>query len=192
MKKFRLLIIPALSLAVGLGLAGCGRSTHETADADDATAETAAEAVEQVAAISALPELGKAPDWELRRLDGSLLKSSELAGKVVVLDFWATWCGPCRKEIPGYVDMQEQYADDGLVVVGVSLDQTGPSIVSEFGHQYGINYPLVMGDERMVELFGGIQYIPTTFLIDRDGQVRHRKSGALAREDYEPLITSLL
>jgi len=132
------------------------------------------------------------PDWSLSRLDGSTLSSEELKGKVVVVDFWATWCPPCRAEIPGYIEMQQELGDEGLVIVGVSLDEDGPAVVQQFAEQMGINYEIVMGDRAMVEAFGGVQVIPTTFLIDRDGKVRHRKEGAMAREDYEPFVRELL
>lgn len=140
-----------------------------------------------------------APNWTLKRIDGSTLSSEELKGKVVVVDFWATWCPPCRAEIPGYVEMQKELEAQGLVIVGISLDQRGPKVVQDFAAQYRINYPLVMADQDIVEAFsnlrgidGGVEAIPTTFLIDRDGQVRHRKVGAWERERYEALIRSLL
>jgi len=133
-----------------------------------------------------------APEWQLKRIDGSMMSSTELAGKVVVLDFWATWCPPCRDEIPGYIEMQRELESKGVVIVGVSLDQGGPGVVEKFAAQFKINYPLVMADENTADLFGGIEAIPTTFLIDRDGQVRHRKVGSMERHDYEPLVRSLL
>lgn len=169
----RRFLLPLLSLSFLLA-AGCG----------------AAEPGETGAAQ--LQQLGAAPKWSLPRIDGSTLTSDELKGKVVVLDFWATWCPPCRAEIPGYVEMQQQYADQGLVIVGVSLDQAGPKVVKEFAEKMGINYPLVMGDQDVVSAFGGVRAIPTTFLIDRDGQIRHRKVGAMERAEYEPIIKSLL
>lgn len=143
-------------------------------------------------AAAELPRLGEAPEWKLRRLDGEWLRSADLAGKVVVVDFWATWCGPCRQEIPGYVAMQRELEAEGVVIVGVSLDTRRPRFVRAFGEKHGINYELVMGSDAMVRAFGGVEVIPTTFLIDRDGQIRHRKVGVMHREDYEPLVRSLL
>lgn len=175
-----------LSLSGLLLLAACGNGEPA------ANAKASAEEAGGAAKSDALSNLGAAPKWELTRVDGGKLTSEELKGKVVVLDFWATWCPPCRAEIPGYVEMQKQYADQGLVIVGVSLDQAGPKVVKDFAKQFKINYPLVMGDQGIVEAFGDIQAIPTTFLIDRDGQIRHRKVGAMHREEYEPIIKALL
>ena len=121
-----------------------------------------------------------------------MLKSEDLRGNVVVVDFWATWCPPCRAEIPGYIEMQRELADEGLVVVGVSLDEGGPAVVQKFAERMGIDYELVMGDRDVVNAFGGVQVIPTTFLIDREGKVRHRKEGMMSREDYEAIVREVL
>lgn len=139
-----------------------------------------------------LPELGPAPSWRLRDLDGNVVTSDQFKGKVVVVDFWATWCPPCRVEIPGYVELQEKYGDDGFVIVGVSLDQQGPSVVKAFANANGINYPLVMGDEAVVSAFGGVEGIPTTFLIDRAGKIRDRKVGAEHTAEYEKKVLAVL
>lgn len=144
------------------------------------------------AVVSDLPLLGPAPAWSMARLNGSELSSADLAGKVVVVDFWATWCPPCRAEIPGYIEMQDALRDQDVVILGVSLDEGGPSVVKDFAERFGINYELVMGDRSVTDAFGGVRVIPTTFLIDRDGQVRHRKEGMMERADYEPLVRSLL
>ncbi len=186
------IFIAACSLLLAVG---CSRSeTQEVAVTVEPSSSPTVPAKEaaQVADTSSLPRLGQAPDWEVKRLDGSIMSSAELAGKVGVLDFWATWCPPCKEEIPGYIEMQRELEAKGVVIVGVSLDRGGPSVVEKFGQQYQINYPLVMGDEQIVNAFGGIEAIPTTFLIDRSGQVRHRKVGMMERSEYEPLIRSLL
>lgn len=132
------------------------------------------------------------PAWELKGVDGKPVKSSDFAGKVVILDFWATWCGPCRMEIPGFIELQKQYADKGLVVVGVSLDQDGASVVKSFMDKTGINYPVVLGDETIVNAFGGVEGIPTTFIIDRNGQIVGKHVGYAAKAEFESEIKPLL
>src|SRR5688572_4580667 len=108
------------------------------------------------AAAVALPVLGAAPSWQLKDVDGNTVTSEQLTGKVVVVDFWATWCGPCRAEIPGYTELQAKYGKDGLVIVGMSVDQAGASVVREFGRRNNLNYPLVMADEAVQGAFGGV------------------------------------
>ena len=135
--------------------------------------------------------LGPAPAWKLKDTEGKDVSFAQLKGKVVVVDFWATWCGPCRAEIPGYVAMQKKYGDQ-LAIIGVSVDQGGPELVKAFGEKFGVNYPLVMADEAIQKAFGGIEAIPTTFLIDRDGQIRDRKVGAEETETYEKKVAAVL
>lgn len=132
------------------------------------------------------------PAWELNDLDSKVLKSSDFTGKVVILDFWATWCRPCRMEIPGFIELQKQYADKGLVIVGVSLDQSGVSAVKPFMEKMGINYPIVLGDETVTRAFGGIEGIPTTFIIDRTGNIVHKHVGYAHKEEFEADIKPLL
>jgi peroxiredoxin len=182
MKQTLLVSIPLFS---ALLLAGCGKPA-----ASDAAAKPAAPAA--AAPMAALPKLGAAPAWKLKDIDGKDVAFEQFKGKVVVIDFWATWCGPCRVEIPGYVEMQKKHGAEGLVIVGVSLDQAGPEVVKAFAAKYGINYPLVMADEAIQTKFGGIEAIPTTFLIDRDGQIRDRKVGAEESESYEKKVAAVL
>ena len=132
------------------------------------------------------------PSWTLKDVDGKSVTSDELKGKVVVLDFWATWCGPCRSEIPGYIELQKKFRDAGLAIVGVSLDQDGPAKVKKFMEDEGINYRIVMGGDQITDAFGGVQAIPTTFIIDRSGTVRFRKVGAMAHETFEAELTPYL
>jgi len=144
-----------------------------------------------VAADSAATGL-PAPAWKLKDLDGREVSSDQFKGKVVVVDFWATWCGPCIEEIPGYIALQKKYGPDGLVIVGVSMDRRGPAHVKQFAQAKGMNYTLVMGDEAVVEAFGNFQAIPTTFLISRDGRILNQKTGAAPAEEYEKLVQAAL
>ena len=133
-----------------------------------------------------------APAWKLKDLDGKVVTSDQFKGKVVVLDFWATWCPPCRKEIPGYVMLQKKYGAEGLVIVGVSVDTDGPEAVRKFVKEMGINYPIVMWDDEIVGAFAPIQGYPTTFIIDREGRVRNKKLGREPTDDYEKEILAIL
>ncbi len=135
-----------------------------------------------------------APAWQLKDVDGKVVSSEQFKGKVVVLDFWATWCGPCRMEIPGYVELQKKYGKDGLVIVGVSLDSDrhADQTVKDFVQKYGVSYQIVMGDDAVQAAFGGMDAIPTTFIIDRNGQIRDRKVGAEPTADYEQAILKYL
>lgn len=142
----------------------------------------------QEAATTAQP----APAWKLKDLDGREVSSAQFKGKVVVVDFWATWCGPCVGEIPGYTALQKKYGKDGLVIIGASVDQKGPAHVKAFAEKNQMGYTVVMADDAVVEAFGGFDAIPTTFLISRDGRIIHRKTGAMPHEEYEKLVRQAL
>ena len=152
-----------------------------------------------VLALFAGPALGAspvtpfpAPAWTLKDVNGADVKLDQFKGKVVVLDFWATWCGPCRSEIPGYIKLQKKYADDGLVIVGVATGDGGPDVVKSFMQKEGMNYQVVIGDDDVSAAYGSIEAIPTTFIIDRDGRIVDRKVGAEPTADYEKTILSYL
>ncbi|HEY4301687.1 MAG TPA: TlpA disulfide reductase family protein [Candidatus Didemnitutus sp.] len=142
--------------------------------------------------LASLPDLGAEPAWTVTDLAGKPVGAETLRGKVVVVDFWATWCGPCLEEMPGYVDLQKKYGPAGLVIVGLSVDEGGAAPVREFAAKNGITYRLAMADEKLVAQFGSMEGFPTTFLIDRQGRVRHRKIGIMPEAGYEQLIRSLL
>ncbi len=132
-----------------------------------------------------------APDWQLEGLDGKTVQLSDFKGKVVVLNFWATWCPPCRKEIPDLIALQTKYAND-LVVVGISLDENGLSAVKSFVARTGINYPVVMGDQGTASAYGGITAIPTTFVIDRAGKIVGGIQGGADLAGFELAIKAVL
>jgi len=133
-----------------------------------------------------------APDWELQDLDGKTIHSSVFKGKVVVLDFWATWCPPCRAEIPGFIELQNKYQAQGLAVVGVSVDQAGLDTVKSFAKKLGINYPVVLTDAKIDTAYGGIDGLPTTFVIDRTGRIVKQHSGFTEKSEIEAEIKPLL
>lgn len=132
-----------------------------------------------------------APAFSLTDLSGQKLNLADYKGKVVMLDFWATWCGPCRIEIPGFVELQNHYRDQGFAIIGISLDD-GPEVVREFYRQFKMNYPVALGDDKLGELYGGIFGMPTTFLIGRDGRIYAKHVGAMDVDVFEQEIKSLL
>jgi thiol-disulfide isomerase/thioredoxin len=133
-----------------------------------------------------------APSWQLSDVDGKPVKLSDFKGKVVILDFWATWCPPCRMEIPGFVAIQKKYADKGFTVIGVSVDEEGPSAVKPVVIELEVNYPIVVADAKIVSDYGGIEVIPTTFIIDRQGDISSVHEGFTDRATFEGQIQSLL
>jgi peroxiredoxin len=133
-----------------------------------------------------------APAWKLKDVDGNTVTLAQFAGKVVVLDFWATWCPPCKTEIPGYIALQKKYAADGLVIVGVSVDTDGVDPVKKFMKEMGMNYVVVMADDNIQDAYGPLGGYPTTFIIDREGHIRDKKLGRKPVADYEKDILAVL
>lgn len=134
----------------------------------------------------------KAADFNLKTLDGKNVKLSDYRGKIVIIDFWATWCPPCRKGIPDLISLQEEYKKD-LVVIGISLDQQNTiKDLKPFIENYKINYPVVLGDEKVVKDYGGISAIPTSFIIDQKGNIVDKHIGLVPKTVYSDKIKSLL
>jgi peroxiredoxin len=133
-----------------------------------------------------------APEWSLKDVDGKTVNSADFKGKVVILDFWATWCGPCRAEIPNFIGLQKQYAKQGLVVIGASVDEGGADVVKPFARKLGINYSVVLAGEKTQRAFGGIEAVPTTFIIDRQGQIVKEHLGFADKDEFEKEIKPLL
>lgn len=117
-----------------------------------------------------------APAFSLAGLNEQKVELSSFKGKVVLVDFWATWCTPCREEIPQFVEWQKKYGDQGLQVIGISMDD-GPKPVREFYQEFKLNYPVAMGDEKVAESYGGVLGLPINFLVDRDGRIQAKYTG---------------
>ncbi len=136
-----------------------------------------------------------APDFTLPTPDGKKIKLSDYRGKVVILDFWATWCPPCRRGIPDLIDLKKRYGDKGLEIIGISLDEITRGTQAQvipFMKNYGINYPIVFGNMQIVQNFGGIRSIPTSFVIDKDGKIIANFVGLRPEQDYEALVKKAL
>ncbi|MGH2568683.1 MAG: TlpA disulfide reductase family protein [Bacteroidota bacterium] len=134
----------------------------------------------------------QAPNFSLKTSDGTTIELAKLKGKVVLVNFWATWCGPCRKEMPDFVEAYKQYKSKGLEIVGVSLDEDGWEVVDPFLKKYGINFPVVIGDGKLAQAYGGIEFIPTSFLVDREGFVVDKHIGMLQKELLDKKLQPLL
>lgn len=134
----------------------------------------------------------EAPAFELYTLDGERVSDASLRGQVVLVNFWATWCPPCRVEMPGFQRVYEERRDDGFVIVGVSTDRGGSGVVREFLEDRGITYPNAMASGAMVRDFGGIPALPMSFLIDRDGRIRHAVRGYFPEVSLRQAVDRLL
>jgi cytochrome c biogenesis protein CcmG/thiol:disulfide interchange protein DsbE len=136
--------------------------------------------------------IGKpAPDFSLADSSGTPIRLSAYKGKVVLLDFWATWCGGCKIEIPWYVEFQNKYHDAGLSAIGVSMDADGWKSVKPFLAEHKLNYAVVIGNDDLGEQFG-LTNMPLTLLIDRNGNVAESHAGVVDKESFEAKIRSLL
>lgn len=134
-----------------------------------------------------------APDFTLKDASGNSVKLSDFRGKVVLLNFWATWCGPCALEIPWFVEFQQQFKSRGLEIVGVSMDEEGWSVIKPFMAERKINYHVLLGDDSVSQLYGGVDSLPTTFIIDRDGRIAVPPHVGLAgKNEYLQEIQSVL
>jgi cytochrome c biogenesis protein CcmG/thiol:disulfide interchange protein DsbE len=133
-----------------------------------------------------------APDFSLRDATGRTVRLSDYRGRVVLLNFWATWCPPCKIEIPWFVEFQNRYQAEGLTVLGVSMDDDGWKAVKPFLADRNINYTILLGNEEVNQLYGGIDSLPTTLLIGRDGRTEFYHSGLIPRGEYQTEILQLL
>lgn len=133
-----------------------------------------------------------APTFALTTLDGVPVSTASLRGRVVLLNFWATWCPPCRVEMPGFQRVYDRRKDEGFTIVGVSTDASGSRHVERFLFEHGITYPVAMASGGIARDFGGVRALPTSFLIDRQGRIRHQVEGAFAEAALNQAVGRLL
>jgi peroxiredoxin len=134
----------------------------------------------------------EAPTFALQTLEGETVSLESLRGQVVLVNFWATWCPPCRLEMPGFERVYRDKQEQGFTIVGISTDRTGPGTVREFLEARGITFPVAMASGQVVRDFGGVRALPTSFLIDRQGRVRHQVSGIFAEPALRLAVDRLL
>ena len=191
MKGRTLLTIGLLLAALAVGLRVVQRylppKTAVPPRADRGTA------VEPPSAPSIPAIRGKqAADFELPGLDGSKVRSANFKNKVLLVNFWATWCSPCIVEIPWFIEFQKKYGPQGLEVIGISMDDTGIKDVKPFVEKHHMTYTVLLGDNRVAEQFGGILGLPTTFVVDRNGKFYSMHQGLVSRNVVEEEVQTLL
>jgi len=136
-----------------------------------------------------------APDFEVKDANGQTFHLADYKGKVVLLNFWATWCGPCKVEIPWFIDFEKNYKDRGFAVVGISLDDDGWDAVKPYIERRKMNYRVALGNMQIEHLYGGsegIESLPTSFIVDRQGKVAGVHVGLISRSDYQNELEELL
>lgn len=158
----------------------------------DVTAERR-QAVERRSSLPAADEteIEPAPDFALPTLAGDRVGLADYEGQVVLVNFWATWCAPCRIEIPDLIEMQSELGDEGVQVLGISLDHQGPEIVQEYADEVGFNYPILLDEGEVANQFGGVYALPTTIIIDREGMIRRRIPGLVTKRLLTPILQEL-
>jgi thiol-disulfide isomerase/thioredoxin len=187
MNNRRTLLVLAIALVVAAVLA-LGSSIYALRRTRAASAADASAASAKVIRFAKDPEM--APPFLLRDINGKIVSTADWKGKVVILNFWATWCPPCREEIPELVQLQANYKDK-LLVIGASEDEDGPQKVQQFVQRFGMNYPVVMATKELIDNYGGVPALPTSFLIDPQGRVVQKHTGLYEYEVYEREVRAL-
>ncbi|HTM11373.1 MAG TPA: TlpA disulfide reductase family protein [Bryobacteraceae bacterium] len=167
--------LAAASAALALLLASCSRpSSSPTSD------------------LKSQAERKAAPNFSLKDADGNAVNLADYRGKVVLVNFWATWCGPCEAEIPWFIEFEKKYKDQGFAVLGVSMDDDGWKSVRPYIASHKINYRIMIGSEVVSQQFGEIESLPTSFVLDREGRIAANHVGLVDKVDYQNEIVKLL
>ena len=188
--KFSILL--ALLVVLSAGISGCNSRGWFKTSAQENESDTKG---------SSTANLPSEPDVTFKNLEGQDVALARFKGKVVVVNFWATWCEPCQTEIPWMIGFQQKYADRGFTLLGVAMDDEGKSIVEPYvektqfdvdGHSMTMNYPIVLGNDDLASKFGGLIGLPTTIVITRDGKIHKRFIGIVSHDELEKEIKALL
>jgi peroxiredoxin len=192
------LVLAAVALMVWSGYVNYKRRKQAAQRQVQGTPESANnQSVQQdVAADEGLPDLrGKrAPDFTLRTVEGKKLSLSDYRGKAVLINFWATWCAPCKIEMPWLIALRSQYAPQGFEILGVSEDDadTPHAKLAKFGQEEGLNYPLLVGDDAISRKYGGVEFLPTSYFVGRDGKIVAETAGLVSKDEVEASIKKAL
>lgn len=182
-------ILPIIAVSVMVLITACSNSNNNQSQ------QTANASVGSSSAPGKTADNGQklkdAPDFTLKNRDGTPFTLSEHEGEVVVLNIWATWCPPCRKEIPDFIDIQNEMRDDDVLFVGVSVDKEGWQVVRPFAKKYEINYPIVVDDGTIRQKYGPFRGIPTTFIINKKGKVEYVAPGMISKQKLQPILKKL-
>ena len=184
----KILLIGLLLIGAALALFVAEKQQVLAPGAPDAAKTAPAPKAPSAPAIRGKP----APDVELPDLSGAKLRLRDLKDKVLLVNFWATWCAPCEIEIPWFNDFDQKYRKQGLEIVGISLDEEGPEVVKRFVARKKMTYKVVMGDDKAAEAFGGVIGLPTTFLVDRNGKFYSMHRGLVGKDIVEEELLELL
>lgn len=136
--------------------------------------------------LVAADNIGKpAPDFELSTLDGKLVKLSDYKGRPVLINFWATWCGPCKIEMPWFIDLKKKYESQGFEIIGIAMEDTENEKIDEFVKKMGVNYVILKGKNAVADAYGDVQGLPTSFYVDREGKIVAQHAGLVSRSTIE-------
>jgi thiol-disulfide isomerase/thioredoxin len=166
-----------ISLLLLSSLVGCSKNVNKPANNNETSTIT--------------PDNNRAPEFTLTSTEGKDIKLSDFNGKVVILDFWATWCPPCRKGIPDLIAIQKEF-DKDVVVIGISLDTDTKGEVVPFIQKFGINYTIAYASSDVIEKYGGVEAIPTSFVINKNGEIVAKHVGLVPKSDFTDQINKLL
>lgn len=184
MRRFPFLL---LGLSLLVSVAAC--ESEENASAENAPKTNTEAQTGKTYETDPVP----APDVPMETMNRGSLNLAEEDGKVILVNFWATWCAPCRKEIPDLIDLHAEYKDDGLMVVGIAVDEEGTDVVRPFAEQHSINYPIVIDTAQTLEShFDAMYGLPTTYVVNPEGQIVRRVLGIFPVEEMEPTLQEML
>jgi cytochrome c biogenesis protein CcmG/thiol:disulfide interchange protein DsbE len=187
---FVLFVVVAITVLLLVGK----RASKPAESASAAAANGSAQSTpEQEQSVGGPAKGSAAPAFELKSIpDGKPIALASLHGKAVLLNFWATWCGPCKIEMPWLVDLQTKYGPQGLQIVGVAMDDTSDKEIADFAHKMGVNYVVLKGTEKVGDLYGGVEGLPTTYYLDRSGKVVDKTLGLAGESVIEDGIKKAL